>query len=290
VLLASVVARADDRPRWNSPSAPAAPAAGGAPQASGDYRPDLQLPKMLEDIGIDDKHGAELPRDLPFVDQDGRRVTLGDYAGGKPFVLVLAYYECPMLCSLVLNRLTETVKGVGFDLGDAYRIVTVSFDPRDTPKTAAAKRETYLKAYGKPPIGASAWDFLTQVPGDAVSIKKLADTVGFHYRWDAETSQFAHAAGVFVFTPDGRLSRVFYGIDYKARDLRLGLIEASEGKLGSAWDKVLLFCYHYEPRGYTVAVLKLMRYGAGITVLVLGVCLARMWRRDRRRRTEHPPE
>jgi len=254
------------------------------------YRPDMELPKQLENIGIDDNHGAIVPRDLPFLDQNGNPVKLGDYLGQKPTVVVLAYYECPMLCSIVLNRLTETARGVGLSLGAEYRIVTVSIDPRDTPKTAAAKRETYIKDYGKPLIGEHAWDFLTHVPGDKTSIKLLADTLGFHFRWDPETNQFAHAAGIFVVTPEGKLSRVFYGIDYKARDLRLGLVEASEGKLGSAWDKVLLFCYHYEPRGYTVAVLKIMRYFGGLTVLVLAVWLLRLWRRERaRQRTEHAP-
>ena len=255
----------------------------------GEYRPDMQLPKQLENIGIDDLHGAVLPKDLPFVDQDGRPVKLGDYTGDKPFIVVLAYYECPMLCSIVLNRLTEAARDVGFVLGDGFRIVTVSIDPRDTPKAAADKRLVYLQSYAKPLAGPQAWDFLTQVPDDKASIKKLADTVGFHYRWDAETQQFAHAAGIFVFTPDGRLSRVLYGIEYKPRDLRLALVEASEGKLGSAWDRVLLFCYHYEPRGYTVAIMKIMRYFGGLTVVVIAVSLALLWRRERRRRPmEHP--
>jgi protein SCO1 len=272
-----------ERPRFDRMTGTGT-AAGGT-----DYRPDLQLPKDLEGIGIEDKHGAPLPRELQFVDQDGKAVRLGDYTGEKPFILVLAYYDCPMLCSLVLNQVTERARDVGFDLGSKYRIVTVSFDTRDTPAKAAAKRQTYLDAYGKPLVGERGWDFLTQIPGDTASIKTLADRVGFHYRWDADTQQFAHAAGVFVFTPGGQLSRVFYGIDYRARDLRLGLVEASEGKLGSAWDQVLLFCYHYEPRGYTVAVLKLMRLGAGLTVLIIALWLGRMWRRDRRRRTERVP-
>lgn len=285
-LLVSITAHAQgvgERPRFDRMPGSGS-AAGGR-----DDRPDLKLPKELEGIGIDDKHGAELPRDLRFVDQDGKAVTLGDYAGDKPFILVLAYYQCPMLCSLVLNRLTEAARDIGFDLGTTYRVVTVSIDARDTPESARAKRATYLEAYGKPLAGERAWDFLVQAPGDKASVAALADRVGFRYRWDVDTNQFAHAAGIFVFTPAGRLSRVFYGIDYKGRDLRLGLVEASEGKLGSAWDQVLLFCYHYEPRGYTVAVLKLMRFGAGLTVLIIALWLGQMWRRDRRRRTEHAP-
>ena len=272
-----------ERPRFDRMTSTGTSAGGR------DDRPDLRLPKELEGIGIDDKHGADLPLDLHFVDQDGKAVTLGDYAGEKPFIVVLAYYQCPMLCSLVLNRLTEATRDIGFDLGTTYRVVTVSIDARDTPESAKAKRATYLEAYGKPLAGQRAWDFLTQVPGDKASIAALADRIGFHYRWDVESNQFAHAAGIFVFTPAGRLSRVFYGIDYKGRDLRLGLVEASQGKLGSAWDQVLLFCYHYEPRGYTLAVLKLMRVGAGLTVLIMALWLGRMWRRDRRRRAEHAP-
>jgi protein SCO1/2 len=253
----------------------------------------MQLPKELEGIGIDDKRGARWPGELGFVDQDGRAVKLGDYAGDKPFILVLAYYQCPMLCSLVLNRVTEIIRDLAFDLGDTYRVVTVSFDPRDTPRAAADKRAAYVEALGKgkPVAGLRPWDFLTDAPG-AHNAKALADTVGFHYQWQPDTDQFAHAAGVFLFTKDGRLSRVFYGIDWKTRDVRLGLVDASEGKLGSAWDRVLLFCYHYEPRGYAVAIVKLMRYGAGVTVAVLVAWLLRLWRRERRarrHRTEHAP-
>jgi protein SCO1/2 len=242
-------------------------------------RADTTLPRELEGIGIEDKHGARLPTELTFRDQTGAPVQLGAYLDGKPIVLILAYYECPMLCSYVLNGVTQAAKGTGFPLGDRFRMLTVSFDPRDTVEIAAAKRATYLESYGQPATGARPWDFLI---GDPASVKKLADTVGFHYRWDESTKQFAHAAGIFVFTPDGRLSRVLYGID-RARDLRLALVEAAAGKLGSAWDQLLLFCYHYDPsgRGYTVAVLRIMKLGGGLTVLVLALWLARMWRRER---------
>jgi protein SCO1/2 len=263
--------------------APARADSGGEP-----YRPDMKLPTKLEGIGIDDRHGAVLPRELHFRDPFGKTVSLGDYVDGKPFIVVLAYYDCPMLCSIVLNRLTEGLAGIDFTLGADFHVVTVSIDARDDPAKALAKRKTYVDAYGKTLAGPRAWDFLTQLPGDTESVRKLADTLGFHYRWDDETKQFAHAAGVFVFTPKGVLSRVMYGIEYKPRDLRLALVEASEGKLGSAWDAVLLFCYHYEPRGYTVAVLKLMRFFGGLTVLVLAIWLFRYWRRERLR-TEHLP-
>ncbi len=247
-------------------------------------RADSTLPPELEGIGIDDKHGARLPVELGFRDHTGAEVKLGEYLDGKPFILVLAYYQCPMLCSYVLNGVTQAARATGFTLGDGFRMLTVSFDPRDTVELAAAKRTSYLEAYGKPTIGKRPWDFLV---GDEVTVKKLADTVGFHYRWDPDGKQFAHAAGVFVFTPDGQLSRVLYGIEHQPRDLRLALVEAGEGKLGSAWDKLLLLCYHYDPtgRGYTVAVLRIMKIGGGLTVLVLALWIFRMWRRERH--TEH---
>jgi protein SCO1/2 len=276
--------------RWLALSLLVTTVAAHADGGGGDARPDMQLPKQLEGIRIDDKHGATLPGDLRFLDQDGHSVRLADYSGDKPLVLVLAYYECPMLCSLVLNRVMERARDVGLPLGVGFRIVTVSIDPRDTPASATAKRKTYLDALGQPLTTPRSWDFLVQVPGDTASIHALADAVGFHYRWDDDTKQFAHAAGIFVFTPDGRLSRPLFGIDYQARDLRLALVEASEGKLGSAWDQVLLFCYHYEPHGYTVAVMKIMRTFAALTVVALAVWLLRMWRRERKRqRTEHLP-
>jgi protein SCO1/2 len=245
-------------------------------------RADSTLPRELEGIDIEDRHGAELPTALTFHDHTGAPVTLAAYTGDKPLILVLAYYQCPMLCSLVLSGLTEAARAIDFSLGGGFRIVTVSFDPRDTTELAAGKRKSYIESYGRPLVGARPWDFLL---GDGESVKKLADTVGFRYRWDENEKQFAHAAGLFVFTPDGRLSRVLYGVNFKPRDLRLALVEASEGKLGDAWDKLLLFCYHYDPsgRGYTVAVTRIMKIFGGLTVLALAIWLRRMWRRERAR-------
>src|SRR5262249_2244869 len=196
----------------------------------------------------------------------------------------LASYECPMLCTIVLNGVLDGVRELPFDVGKGYRIVTVSFDPRDDVKGAARKRDTYLNAYGKP-IPDKGWDFLIMRPGDPHSVKTLADTVGFHYQWHEDTKQFAHAAGAFVFTPDGRLARTLYGIQFPAMKLRLTLVEASEGKLGGAWDKILLFCYHYDPngKGYTLAATRIMRFGGLLMVVVLALVLGRFWRRERRR-------
>jgi protein SCO1 len=259
--------------------------------ATAAHAADTKLPKQLEGIDIVDKTGAVLPRDLVFRDQDGKTVKLGDYLDGKPVLLVLAYYQCPMLCSIVLNGLTDGVKKLAYTPGKDYRIVTVSIDPRDTVELAKNKRATYLDALGKP-IGAHGWDFLIPAPEHLDAVKQLAATVGFQYRWDEETKQFAHAAGAFLFTPDGRLSRTLYGITFPERDMRLALVEASEGKLGSAWDKVLLLCYHYDPGdGYTLAIMRIMRIGGALTVVVLGAFLLRLWRRERARtktsRTEH---
>ncbi len=244
-----------------------------------------KLPKEFQGIDIEDRHGAKLPQDLRFLDHEGREVRLGDYLDGQPLLLVLAYYQCPMLCSIVLNGVTDGIRPLPFTPGKGFRVLTVSIDPRDTLELARGKRDTYLEAYKKPIAGPRAWDFLIQRPGDEASIKQLADTVGFRYRWDDETQQFAHAAGAFLFTPDGRLSRTLYGIQFPERELRLAIVEASEGKLGSAWDKVLLFCYHYDPSGrsYTLAVMRLVRLGAALTVLILGTFLFRLWRRERTR-------
>lgn len=243
-------------------------------------RADSTLPTELEGIGIEDKHGARLPTELTFRDHTGSEVKLGDYLDGKPLIVVLAYYQCPMLCSYVLNGITDAVRELDFGMGEGFRMLTVSFDPRDTAPLALAKRENYLRAYGKPTTGTRPWDFLLDQAGSA---QKLADTVGFHYRWDEATGQYAHAAGIFVFTPDGRLSRVLYGMQWKPRDLRFTLIEASAGRLGSAWDQVLLFCFHYDPsaKGYILAATRIMRYFGGIFVLGLGYGLLRLWRRER---------
>jgi len=244
-----------------------------------------KLPKELEGIGIDERVGARIPADLHFLNQDGRDVRLGDYFGdGKPVMLVLAYYECPMLCTIVLNGVVDGVRELPFDAGDGYRIVTVSFDPRDDVKGAARKRETYLNAYGKP-IPPKGWDFLVMRPGDASSVRALADTVGFHYRWDEENKQFAHAAGAFLFTPSGQLARTLNGIRFPVMNLRLSLVEASEGKLGGPWDKILLFCYHYDPnsKGYALAASRIMRFGGLLMVVVLALVLGRFWLRERRR-------
>ena len=240
---------------------------------------DTTVPAELQGIEIEDRQGAPLPRDIALRDQSGKAVTIGDYLDGKrPVVLVLAYYECPMLCTLVINGALDEMKKLRWTAGDEYRVVVVSFDPRDTPEGAAKKRMNYLDAYGRP-VGERGFDFLV---GDAAQVKALAAAAGFHYRWDEDTKQFAHAAGSFVYTPDGRLSRTLYGITYPG--LKLALLEASEGKIGTAVDRVLLFCFHYDPlaRGYVLATTRLVRASGVLTLAVLALWLLRFWRRERR--------
>ena len=197
----------------------------------------------MQKVGFDQRLNEQVPLDLEFTDEAGQPVKLGDYFGDKPVILVLAYYRCPMLCTLVLNGLAQGMMDVPFDVGKEFQVVTVSFDPRETPELAAAKKKTYIERYGRP--GAAAgWHFLT---GSAASIKKLTRAVGFRYAYDARLDQFAHASGIMVLTPAGKISRYFYDVKYSGRDLRLGLVEASENKIGSPVDQILLYCFHYDP-------------------------------------------
>lgn len=259
-----------------------APRAGvAAPKAPiGGTPADAPIPPELAGIAIDDHAGQDVPRDVVLTDQNGQRVRLGDYFDGqRPVVLALAYYECPMLCSLVLKGVLDGMKQLRWTAGEEYRVVVVSFDPRDTPEKAAAKRLNHVDAYHREVKG-RGWDFLV---GDQASVKAVADAVGFKYRWDEREKQFAHAAGAFIVTPSGRISRTLYGMSFP--DMRLALLEASEGKTGTVADKVLLFCFHYDPvaRGYVLATLRLMKASGVLTVLVLGFFLLRFWRAERRR-------
>jgi protein SCO1 len=241
-----------------------------------------KLPQELEGIDIDERPGAVLPADARLRDSSGREVTLGSYFDDeRPTVLLLAYYECPMLCSLVINGFLQGMKGIDWTAGKEYRVLVVSFDPRDTPEVARQKREAYVGAYGRP-VADKGWEFLV---GDEAEVRRIADAVGFKYRWDKETSQYAHAAGAFAITPQGKLSRTLYGIAFPPKDLRLALLEASEGKLGSAWGRVLLFCFHYDnaERGYVLAGRRLMTAFGGLFALLLAGFLVRMWRAEPRR-------
>ena len=219
-----------------------------------------------------------MPLDLTFRDETGQPVTLGQYFGSKPVILALVYYECPMLCTLTLNGLVSALKAVSFDVGNQFNVVTVSFNPAETPNLAAAKKETYLKSYGR--AGADAgWHFLT---GDAANIKRLVDAVGFRYRYVPEQKQFAHAAGITVLTPSGKIARYFFGVEFAPRDLRLGLVEAANEKIGSPVDQLLLYCFHYDPvtGKYGAVVMNIIRLGGVVTVLALGGAVLIMRRRE----------
>jgi protein SCO1/2 len=242
------------------------------------------LPNIVRDVGIDQRLNEQVPLDLVFRDEEGRTVRLGDYFDGKLVILVLAYYRCPMLCNQVLNGLVDGLRGIPLDMGEQFRVVTVSFDAREKPELAAAKKANYAESYGRG--GASdGWHFLT---GEQESIDQLTRAVGFRYAYDANQDQFAHGSAIMVLTPDGKIARYFYGIRYPPRDLRLALVEASQGKIGSPVDQVLLLCFQYDSASgkYTLAVMNLIRLGGVFTLLVVGTYLGRGWYRDWRKRSK----
>jgi protein SCO1/2 len=225
-------------------------------------------PPITREVGIDQRLNAQVPLDLPFRDEDGRPVRLGDYFGRRPVVVALVYYECPMLCTQVLNGLISALGVLSFDAGREFDVVAVSFDPKEGPGLASAKKRAYLERYGRQ--GAErGWHFLT---GDEPSIARLTKAVGFRYAYDQAIDQYAHGAGIIVLTPHGVVSRYFYGIEYAPRDLRLGLVEASADRIGTAVDRVLLLCYHYDPSTgrYGFVALTLVRIGGALTLVALG--------------------
>jgi protein SCO1 len=240
------------------------------------------LPDALKGVGIDQKLDAQIPLDLNFRDEYGRTVALSTYfQSGKPVLLAPVYFRCPMLCTQILNGVASSLKAVSLDPGKDFEVVAFSFDPKDTSELAAAKKETYLGRYGRPGT-ANGWHFLT---GDPENIGKLMDAVGFHYKYDPATDQYAHASGVMVMTPEGRLSKYFYGVEYSPRDLRLGLVEASRSKIGSPVDRILLFCYHYDPATgkYGAVVMNIMRLSGGLFALIAGAFLLLLFRGEGRR-------
>lgn len=235
---------------------------------------------VIRQVGFDQKLDAQVPLELGFRDATGQPVALQNYFGKKPVVLALVYYDCPMLCTMVLNGLVRSLRAVKLDAGDQFQVVVVSFDPGETPALAAAKKDAYVHQYGRAGA-AEGWHFLT---GEQVSIRRLTQAVGFRYTYDARSRQFAHASGIVVLTPSGKVSRYFYGIEYAARDLRLGLVEASANKIGTTIDQVLLFCYHYDPLTgkYGFVIMNFIRLAGLATVLALGGFIFLMLRRERR--------
>jgi protein SCO1/2 len=236
-------------------------------------------PPYLQNVGIEQHLDGQVPPDLTFVDDTGRPVKLGEYFAKKPLILNLVYYNCTMLCGEVLSGLTAAMKMVKFDVGNEFDVITVSFNPHETPAIAAAKKQDFLKRYGRHGA-ASGWHFLT---GSAESINALTKAVGFQYQYDPKINQYAHATAIMVLTPQGRISRYFYGVDYPPKDLRMGLVEASQGKIGNAVDQVLLYCYHYDPATgkYGAIVSNILRLGAGLTILMLGLLLFILFRLEK---------
>jgi protein SCO1 len=240
-----------------------------------------QLPPVLREVGFDQRLGDVIPLDVRFRDEAGQTVRLGDYFGARPVILTMAYYECPRLCGLVLDGLAHSLRGLRFDVGEQFVVVTVSIDGNDTPAQAAAKKAEILRSYARSGA-AEGWHFLT---GEEASIRQLTEAAGFRYAYDAEHQQFVHAAGVVVLTPQGAIARYLYGIEFALKDVRLALVEAASGHIGSAVDQLLLFCYRYDPTTgqYGLVIMNVLRLAGLITVATLGGFIAIMFRRERQR-------
>jgi protein SCO1 len=236
--------------------------------------------KIFKEVGIDQKLGDAIPLNLTFRDETGATVKLGDYFHDKPVVLSLVYYNCPMLCKMTLNGMVECFLSMKYIVNKDFDVVTVSFDPRETPEDAAEAKRTYLTRYGQKQA-AGGWHFLT---GDENSIQKLTQAVGFHYVYDAKIKQYAHATGLMVLTPEGTLSRYFYGVEYPPRDMQFALIDASHHQIGSAVDKILLLCYCYDPTTgkYGFIIGNVLRASATLTILIVGGGIFLLLRKERK--------
>ncbi len=237
------------------------------------------LPSMLQKVGIDQKLNSQLPLDAEFKDENGNAVNLGDYfSKGKPVVLALVYYECPMLCNEVLNGLTGSLKGISFDAGKDFDVVAISFDARENERVDLTKNKkaSYMARYGR--AGAEkGWHFLT---GEQSEIDKVTQAVGFNYQYDEKSNQFAHAGGIMVVTPEGKLSRYLYGIDYSPKDLKFSLMDSAQNKIGNPVEQLYLYCFHYDPASgkYGLAILSVLRLLAVATLLGIGGLLIVFWR------------
>ena len=243
-------------------------AQGTAPGVQPDpAMPSSQTPRALQNVSFEQRLNEQLPLELAFKDESGRAVKLGDYFGRKPVVLTFVYYECPMLCTEVLNGLESSLRVINETVGKEFDVVTVSFDPKETPILAAGKKKAYLERY-KRPEAEQGWHFLT---GDQASIEALTKAAGFHFFWDEASHQFAHASGIVVATPAGKVSRYFLGIDYSPRDVKFALIESSNEKIGTLAEKLLLYCYHYDPAAgnYGFVAMRAVRIGGAVTILAL---------------------
>lgn len=237
-------------------------------------------PALLRDVGLDQKLNDTIPLNLTFRDDHNQPVALSSFFGQKPIILTLVYYQCPMLCTQVLNGLTRSLKEISLSLGSDFQVVTISIDPKERPILAEAKHTMYAGMYGRP--GAmQGWHFLT---GDQANIKSLASAVGFRYAYDSASGQYAHPSAIMVLTPEGKISRYFYGISYPPRDLRLGLIDASQGKIGSPVDQILLYCYHYDPMTgkYGLLISHVIQIAGLLTVIALALLIAILFRQEKR--------
>jgi protein SCO1/2 len=239
-------------------------------------------PLALKAVALDQKLGEQAPLDAEFRDETGKAVRLGDYFGTRPVILTFAYYRCQDLCPLLLDGVLRTLRAMSFTVGKEFEIVNVSFDPHDTPELAMAKKSDLVDRYRRPGAG-DGWHFLT---GGEASINRITAAAGFRYNYESENDRFAHATGIMLLTPQGRFARYFYGIEFSPRDLRLGLLEASDGKIGKAIDQLLLFCYHYDPATgkYTLMVTNVLRGATIVTVLAIGAFIALSLRAEMSRR------
>jgi len=236
-------------------------------------------PALLRDVGLDQNLNRQIPLNLAFRDESGQTVELGQFFGRKPVILTLVYYQCPMLCTEVLNGLVRTMRQTPLELGRDFTVVTLSIDPKEGPELAAIKHKVYTDLYNRP-NDSSGWHFLT---GDEPEIRKLADAVGFRYAYDPKSGQFAHASGIMLLTPEGKLSRYFYGIEYPERDLRLGLVEASQEKIGTPVDRILLYCFHYDPSTgkYGLLISRVIAISGALTVLGMTLLIVGLFRREK---------
>jgi protein SCO1/2 len=234
-------------------------------------------PPGLKNVGIEQHLNQQIPPELTFHDETGKQVRLADYFGRKPMILNLVYYQCPMLCGEVLNGLESALRVLKFDVGNQFDVLTVSFDPRETPAMATAKKAEFLKRYGRPGA-AQGWHFLT---GPQQSIDALTEAAGFQYEYDPKSGQFAHTTAIMVLTPEGRIAQYYYGVEYAPKDLRLGLIQASQNKIGNLVDQVLLYCYHYDPATgkYGAVIMRILRLAGAATILTLGLFMVLMFRK-----------
>jgi protein SCO1 len=247
-----------------------------------------EIPAELQGVDIVEHLGGSLPRDAMFRDTEGKAVALGDFFDGKrPTLFVFAYHTCPMLCSLVLDAAVKSLNEVSWTVGREFDVVSLSIDPKDTPETATKKRAQVVASYPRARGDTTGWHFLV---GDEANIRKVTDAVGFEYRYDARQKQYAHPAAIYLLTPEGHVARYLYGIQYDPGDVRLGLLEATEGRSISTTDRLLLFCYHYDPQGkrYSLVAMNVMRLGGVVTLAAIGGFLAVMWARERRKRRARP--